>query len=100
MIAKQDNKSVTLLSEKLESILTNEFIGLNQTDIKYHDFGAGKIYYVLIDQDQDLGYVYSASGVLLTTQPVLCHDLSVMYSQNKLWLVAVQGNQLRLTTFE
>lgn len=100
VIAKQDNKSVTLLSEKLEPILTNEFIGLNQTDSKYHDFGAGKIYYVLIDQDQDLGYVYGANGVLLTAQPIPCHDLSVMYSQNKLWLVAVQGNQLRLSTFE
>jgi hypothetical protein len=100
IIVKQGSKSLTILSDKLDEVVVNEFIGLNKAEVLNFDFGAGKIYYTITDQDQNLGYVYNANGDLLTPQPVECDHLSLMWSQGKLWMVVTMGSQLRLTVLE
>lgn len=100
VIVRQGNRSVTILSDKLEEVVVNEFVGLNKTDVRNFDFGSGKIYYTITDLEQNLGYVYDSTGHLLTAQPIECNNLSLMWSQGKLWMVATLGTQLRLTVLE
>lgn len=100
VIVRQGSKALTVFSDKLEELVVNEFVGLNKADVRNFDFGSGKIYYTITDMEQNLGYVYNSTGDLLTTQPVECDHLSLMWSQGKLWMVTTNGAQLRLTILE
>lgn len=100
IIVRQDAKSLTLLSSELKDLVRNEFIGLNKVEVKYYDFGASKIYYVLKDLDQDLVYVYNAEGRLLIEQPVSCDNLSLLVNKEHLWMATTSGQQLRLSILE
>lgn len=100
VIVRQGNKALTILSNKLEEVVVNEFVGLNKANVQYFDFGSGKIYYTITDTEQNLGYVYNSAGNLLTSQPVECDHLSLMRSQGKLWMAVTRDTQLRLTIIE
>ncbi|MCZ8216263.1 MAG: hypothetical protein O9262_08495, partial [Cyclobacteriaceae bacterium] len=65
-------------------ILSNDFIGMDKTEIKFYDFGSGNIYYTILDADQDLGYVYNTDGKLMTTQPLDCENLKLYWSKSGL----------------
>lgn len=100
VIVRQGTKALTVLSDKLEEIVVNEFVGLNKADVQNFDFGSGKIYYTINDTEQNLGYVYNSAGNLLTIQPVECDYLSLMWSHGKLWMITTLGTQLRLRVLE
>lgn len=84
VIVRQDNKSLALLDKSGNEILSNDFIGMDKTEIKFYDFGSGNIYYTILDEDQDLGYVYNTDGKLMTTQPLDCENLKLYWSKSGL----------------
>lgn len=70
LIARQESKQLTLMDDAGRDILTNDFVGLDPVEIKYVDFGAGKILITITDVRQDLSFVYNGRGTLLTTPPI------------------------------
>ena len=70
LIKLQDAKKLTLLNEEGRELLSNKFIGKNQVDVQYYDFGAGKVYISIIDITQELIYIYDGKGGLITPTPI------------------------------
>ncbi len=81
-IARQEAKQLTLFEEDLKEKITNNFIGNNGVSISYSDFGAGRAYITLTDLVQDLSFVYSVQGKLLSTVPLEGHDIFVRIADN------------------
>lgn len=98
LIVRQDNKSLTLLNPSGEEILNNNFIGMNSTEVKFYDFGSGNIYYSILDLHQDLGYVYSADGHLMTAQPLECQQLRLYWNKSGLNTVASYKGVLKISS--
>lgn len=97
LTVRQNNKSLTLLSKSGAEILSNDFIGMNSANVKYYDFGSGNIYYVVLDVDQDLGYVYNAEGRLITSQPLECQNLKLFLSNSELQAVTSYKGLLKIS---
>ncbi len=70
LLKRQDAKRLTLLSEDNRELLSNDFIGTNAVDVRYYDFGAGKVYISITDRVQDVIFVYDGTGNMLTPTPI------------------------------
>jgi len=70
LIKRQDAKQLAILNEEGKEILLNTYVGTNPVDIKYCDFGAGKIYISITDLAQGLSFIYDGKGKLLTSTPI------------------------------
>jgi hypothetical protein len=70
IIKRQDTKKLTLLDEEGKELVSNDFVGTNAVEIKYYDFGAGKVYYTITDQVQGLSFIYNGKGILLNATPL------------------------------
>jgi hypothetical protein len=68
MILRQETKQYTLFDDKLNSVVVSDFIG-RPADTQYSDFGSGKIYITVTDENQDLSFVYNGQGNLVTILP-------------------------------
>lgn len=97
LMVRQNNKTLTLLNKSGDEILSNDFIGMNSVDVKYYDFGSGNIYYVLLDVDQDLGYVYNPEGKLMTSQPIECQNLKLFWNSTGLNTVTSYKGLLKIS---
>lgn len=70
VIKQQDSKKLTLLNEEGKEILSNTVIGSNRADVKFYDFGAGKVYFTITDVEQELSFIYDEKGTLLNATPL------------------------------
>lgn len=70
LIKRQDAKQLTLLNEEGNELLSNNFIGTNASEILYYDFGAGKEYITVTDLAQELSFLYTGKGDLLSVTPI------------------------------
>lgn len=77
LILRQEPKQLTLFDDNLKQIVVSDFIGNNNAEIQYVDFGAGKIYISITDTGQDLSFVYDAQGNLITALPVESYAIAV-----------------------
>ncbi len=98
VIVRQDSKNIAILNDELQVIATNDFVGLNSVEVAYYDFGAGHVYYTIIDTDQDLGYVYDGEGKLLNAQPFECEGLSLVWEQNQVQVAITHGSTLKISS--
>lgn len=84
-IVRQEPKSLSILDAEGKELIVNAFIGMNATDVKYYNFGAGNVYYLITDLVQDLTYVYDNQGNLLTSPPLESDFARITFSNsNKL----------------
>jgi hypothetical protein len=70
VVARQENKQLTLMDEEGKEILKNEYVGMHPARIAYYDFGAGNLYYTVTDLQENLSFIYDAKGNLLTSPPL------------------------------
>ncbi len=70
IIVRQEPKLLTIMDDQLNEIIKSDFIGNNPVAISYENFGNGKNYIVLTDLSQELSFVYSDKGALLSTLPI------------------------------
>ena len=68
MILRQEAKQLTLFDEKLNTIVSSDFIG-RPTHTQYNDFGSGKVYITITDKSQDLSFAFDGQGKLVTILP-------------------------------
>lgn len=93
LVLQQDGKLLTLTDEAGRKVVSTSFGLVNPADVKYYDFGAGKIFITIADKVQGLVYVFDGQGNLLTTppiqssaleiRPVNSHSFNVFYVHNK-----------------
>jgi hypothetical protein len=70
LILQQDDKNCKLLNDEGKEIFSNESIGNNHLDVKF-DFSSQQDNYItVIDQEQELAFVYDFSGRLVTDPPI------------------------------
>ena len=82
VIVQQDTKKLTLLKEDGKEIFSNTFVGTNRAEIKYYDFGAGKIYFTITDLEQELSFIYDEKGALLNATPLEGRSIELRPTRN------------------
>jgi hypothetical protein len=90
LIVRQESKQLALFDEDLKEKITNDFIGNNKVSVSYSDFGAGRAYITVTDQVQDLSFVYTLQGKLVSTVPIESHNIFIRPDEN---------NKLKTFTF-
>lgn len=90
VVVKKDNRLVTITDESGNPVVTNEFVGMHAAKVKFFNFGAGRLYYLISDVEQGMTYVYDTSGRLLTSPPINSKNVSLRPSN---------GNQIKLFYF-
>lgn len=70
LIAQQDEKQVTIMDVDGRKILSASVVGTGPGDVRFYDFGSGKIFITIRDRAQGMYFVYDEQGNLLTTPPV------------------------------
>ncbi|HEX6225766.1 MAG TPA: hypothetical protein VFZ52_15215 [Chryseolinea sp.] len=68
LILRQETKQLTLFDEKLNTVVSSDFIG-RPAYTQYDDFGAGKTYITITDKSQDLSFAFDGQGKLVTILP-------------------------------
>ncbi|HEX5172304.1 MAG TPA: hypothetical protein VFW11_24180 [Cyclobacteriaceae bacterium] len=68
-IVRQEPKSLSVINGEGKEVIKNEYIGMNNINVQYYDFGAGNAYYLITDLTQDLNYVYDRQGNLIASPP-------------------------------
>jgi hypothetical protein len=81
MVLREETKQFTLMDEKLNTVLTSDFIGPAATT-KYYDFGAGKSYVTVTDNSQELSFVFDGQGNLVTILPFDSHSIGLRPSDS------------------
>ena len=82
IVVRQEPNNVTLFDAQGNEILTNKYMGVNTVEVKFYDFGAGKVYYLISDPTQELTYIYDGSGNLLTYPPLESQGVALEMSNN------------------
>lgn len=84
VILQQDTKKLTVLTEDGKEIFSNAFVGTNRADVKYYDFGAGKIYFTVTDLEQELSFIYDENGKLLNSTPLEGNAIELRPTRNEM----------------
>jgi hypothetical protein len=97
LIVRQEAALLTIFDDQLNEIIKSDFIANNPVSISYQNFGNGKNYIVLTDLTQQLSFVYTAKGELLTTLPVDSQSLVVKPDQSgQVKLYSFLGNNVTI----
>ena len=95
LVLQQDSKHFSLSDEQGKRLISNNLAGVTVSEVKYHDFGSGRIYIGIIDKTQGLSYVYDGQGNLLSTPPFQAHDLEIRpYNSRQIRVFFIHGNSL------
>lgn len=95
VIKRQDTKRLTLLKPDGTEICSNATIGMNAAEVKYYDFGAGRVYFLLTDLEQALSFLYDQNGNLLTATPLEGSSIELRSTRAEMpKIFAVNGNAL------
>ncbi|HEY0743909.1 MAG TPA: hypothetical protein VGD40_20730 [Chryseosolibacter sp.] len=70
LTVQQDERQVTVTHADGRKIVSASVTGTTRGDVRYYDYGSGKIFITIRDRAQGLFYVYNEQGDLLTTPPV------------------------------
>lgn len=81
---QQDTKKLTVLNEDGKEIFSNAFVGANHAEVKYYDFGAGKIYFTVTDLEQELSFIYDEKGKLLNSTPLEGSAIELRPTRNEM----------------
>jgi hypothetical protein len=68
MVLRHEPKQYTLFDERLNPVVVSDFIG-RYTETQYTDFGSGRVYITVTDNNQDLSFIYNGQGKLVTILP-------------------------------
>jgi len=97
LIIRQEARQLTIMNEELKEIIASDFVGNNPVDIRYDDFGGGKVYITITDKSQDLSFIYDGQGKLLTTLPLESNAMAVRpMRQAKLQTYSSLGHSLTM----
>lgn len=84
VIKRQDAKKLTVLNDENKEIFSNAYVGTNHADVKYYDFGAGKVYFTVTDTEQELSFIYDEKGQLLNTTPLQGKAIALRPTRNEM----------------
>jgi hypothetical protein len=76
MISRKEARQFTLLDEKLNTVINSDFIGRSSLT-NYSDFGSGRIYVTVTDNNQDLSFIFDSQGKLVTILPFESYSIAL-----------------------
>jgi hypothetical protein len=76
-VIRQEPRQLTVMNQELKEIFASDFVGNNPAEVRYYDFGNGKVYISITDRSQDLSFIYDGQGKLITTLPLESNALIV-----------------------
>jgi hypothetical protein len=77
LVIRQEPRQLTVMNQELKEIFASDFVGNNPAEVRYYDFGNGKVYISITDRSQDLSFIYDGQGKLITTLPLESNALIV-----------------------
>ncbi len=98
LIVRQEAAHFTVFDDKLNEIIKSDYIGNDKATVDYMLFGNGRNYIAIVDQSQDLGYIYDKSGQLLTPIPIESSQLEIQPLENgRTRVFSIVDNTFRTT---
>jgi hypothetical protein len=95
LILQQDEKQLQFSDEEARKLFSATFTGITNTDVKYFDFGGGKVFITIRDKSQGFCYVYDGQGNLLTVPPLEAHSIELRSLTNDQFIMFfIHGNSL------
>jgi hypothetical protein len=70
LIVQQDERQVTITDAEGKKLVSTPVIGTSHGDVKYYDYGSGKVFITVKDKAQGLYYVFDSQGNMVTTPPI------------------------------
>ncbi len=77
LILQTDGRQLTITDDQGKKLISNNVTGITAGDVKYMDFGSGKVYIGIIDKTQGFCYVYDEGGNLLSAPPLEATDMDI-----------------------
>lgn len=84
VILQQDTRKLNVLKEDGKEIFSNASVGSNRAEVKYYDFGAGRIYFTVTDLEQELSFIYDEKGKLLNSTPLEGRAIELRPARNEM----------------
>lgn len=95
LILQQDEKQLQFSDEDTRKMFAATFTGISSADVRYFDFGGGKIFITIRDKSQGFCYVYDAQGNLLTVPPLEAQSIELRSLTNDQFVMFfIHGNSL------
>jgi hypothetical protein len=95
-VVRQDSKKLVILDTEGKTLATNEFIGLNNVEVKYYDFGNNNLYFTLHDKTQQLAYIYNERGEMMHQQPYDATQIKLFQEGKEVKLLVASGNYIQV----
>ncbi len=92
--ARKDHSHLSVFSQGSTVMLENNFLGEQDASIGYYDFGNGNIFVTITDLVQQISFVYSGTGKLLTQSPVQGSAIRLNLVEGKPKIYFIRENQL------
>ena len=96
LVIRQEPRQLTVMNSELKEVFASDFIGNNPAELRYYDFGSGKVYITVTDRSQDLSFIYDGQGKLLTTIPLESNTVMVRPAGQSLKVYSGLGRSLTL----
>ncbi|MFD1000454.1 hypothetical protein ACFQ21_14110 [Ohtaekwangia kribbensis] len=96
LVIRQEPRQLTVMNSDLKEIFGSDFIGNNPAELRYYDFGSGKVYITVTDRSQDLTFIYDGQGKLITAIPLESSAVLVRPSGQSLKVYSGLGRSLTL----
>jgi hypothetical protein len=96
LVIRQEPRQLTVMNQDLKEIFASDFIGNNPAELRYYDFGSGKVYITITDRSQDLSFIYDGQGKLITTIPLESNAVIVRPSGQSLKVYSGLARSLTL----
>jgi WD40 repeat protein len=95
LLVQQDERQVTVADADGRKILSAGVVGTRPGDVRYFDYGSGKVFITIRDRAQGMYFVYDGQGNLLTTPPVETPILEIRPSDSdEFTLFFIHGKSL------
>lgn len=95
LIVQQDERQVSIADADGRKIVSAAVTGTAHGDIRYYDYGSGKVFITVKDRAQGMYFVYDGQGNLLTTPPVETLILEIRpRDSDEFTLFFIHGNSL------
>jgi hypothetical protein len=96
LVIRQEPRQLTVMNQDSKEIFASDFIGNNPAELRYYDFGSGKVYITITDRSQDLSFIYDGQGKLITTIPLESNAVIVRPSGQSLKVYSGLARSLTL----
>ncbi|MEQ9424807.1 MAG: hypothetical protein RJQ09_10340 [Cyclobacteriaceae bacterium] len=103
LFIRQDDNHLAVLDLNGQILFEKDYIASDKLSWQYYNFGGGKEIVIILDGEQEFGYIYNKQGQLINFQPIeASNPVSVLYftKTDKFRLFKTYQNEFSVIEFD